>query len=302
MDNAYIWSAPLKPIRSRVPYWLHLIFDSPVHTFATIGSNWIASPANNRSGYWYCAGDFCATNQATVNGQEVASVDVDYARCLVKPDIDYTDTRHPAEVIGGAYGIDFVCHNIVNRILYAADPKITLVSTNIPLTGYKFIVNGPLGIYGRNDREWGQAILLCAINQNAPLPSLSDVMDEIQNIHKRALGEEMAMDVTEALADVDARYRSYSREFSSQYDDGKLNFLQFNIQNQILARETIASTESIIGPKNTRAIYGEYSTDLTSNNLGLDAFTQSKIGEIETDPSEVVQIPKKQKKLNSKEE
>jgi hypothetical protein len=286
--NAHVWSTPVKPLRKfSVPFnvqmriveivpWLEKLFKLPVHTFVTLNDDWYEIPAKNtKEGYWYCAGDFCPTDNKTVSGFEIDDLDTDFACCLVKPDIKLDDPEHEHEVIGGSYLVDFVCHNIANRILYASKENITLLDTSVPLTGYKAIVNSPLGVYGRNKREWSLIIDKCSrlpIAPNDPKtppkkPQRTKA-EELNLIHLRASRGNVvkSQNITDTLYKVDQIYSDNSEAIYNNFDAGDMGIEQLNEKMEKLLKQTIVSTERIVGKSVAKEIYGDYVLEKTSSS------------------------------------
>ncbi|WP_412500706.1 hypothetical protein [Vibrio cyclitrophicus] len=277
---------PVKPLRRlAVPFhiqrkivelvpWTEKLFNLPVHSFVTLDKDWEdTSESNSQSGYWYCAGDYCSTDEETVFGFEVDDADIGFATCLAKPGVKLDNPRHDLDVIGGSYLIDFVCHNIANRVLFSSKENITLVDTTIPITGYKSIVNSPLGIYGRNRREWSLIIDKCTnlkLKSNDPdNPEGSDdpknkpqrtKAEEIELIHLRASGGniEKARNITDALRDIDQKYANESEKIYQDFDNQIIGVEQLNTRMENLLASTISDTERTVSRKVAKAIYGDY--------------------------------------------
>ena len=302
----FVWSIPLKNLRQftiSIPLnilgtkkleitlqtWPYLsrIFRLPVHTFSTMGKPWITQPATESSGYWYCAGDFCQTNQQPIKDKDFHNINLSFAECLVKPGVELSHPKHDLKVAGGSYFIDFVCHNIVNRIMFALSPRKTLADTGLPLTGYKAIVNSPLGVYGRNRAEWIYRIKSCVFahtnsRKPNPLPELGSDIDgmddieltdaiadllptaasEIAKIHTIATGSEIeGQQVTEKLQNIDNQYSQFSIQLFNDWNDGSIDTEMLNDLMEKLLRNTIYKTEALVGRPITQAIYGLYEED-----------------------------------------
>src|ERR1700733_2279711 len=95
---------------------------SPVdHTWVTTYDNGVTVYANDTQvaaageDYWYCWGSFHPT------GTPLGSQQGDYiiARCLVKSNADSTTDKAARGTIF-VYGIDGVCHQLANQVLFAS--------------------------------------------------------------------------------------------------------------------------------------------------------------------------------------
>ncbi len=290
-QQIHVWSVPIKAMRRiAIPIsmqlaiaekldfipWIDKLFKLPSHTFVTISNDWLNPPSpGGKWGYWYCAGDFYPTDGELGLGEEITNCNVDFACCLVKPNIKLEDEAHSKKVIGGSYLVDFVCHNITNRVLYASPGMPTLADTKIPVTGYKAVVNSPLGIYGRQEREWHLIIDKCT---RASLPPddprfnippddiafpygpMRNKDDEITRIHLKAVNGDVAKaeSITEKLYKIDKLYGQRSSEIYVLFENSHLSFEQFNTNMEILLHNTILHTESIVGEEITSKIYGDY--------------------------------------------
>ena len=76
-----------------------------VHTFVVEESKIPLNPSK-LNGYWYCAGDFCDIDEAGVN-QSLTYANINYAKCLVAPDIK--DNHHDRE------------ERVISCLLYTSD-------------------------------------------------------------------------------------------------------------------------------------------------------------------------------------
>ncbi|EGQ7919927.1 hypothetical protein ACWO25_004689 [Vibrio parahaemolyticus] len=208
----------------------------------------------------------------------------------MKPGVKLDEPNHELDVIGGSYLIDFVCHNIANRVLFSSKENITLVDTSIPITGYKSIVNSPLGVYGRNKREWALIIDKCSNLKFKPDdpksddpesddpesddPNSPDIKpqrtkdEEIELIHLRASRGDVvkAKNITDALYDIDQKYAYESEKIYRDFDDQVINLEQLNTRMENLLANTISETENSVGRTVAKAIYGDYFMDEGSSN------------------------------------
>lgn len=280
----YVWSTPLKPIRKfAVPFniqrrivevipWTERLFKLPVHTFTTIDEEWHDPPVKNvKEGYWYCAGDFCSTSERTVVGVGLEDTNLEFAKCLVKPDIKKGELTHNMEVIGGAYIVDYVCHNITNRVLFSSKKLITLANARIPLTGYKAVVMSPLGLYGRQTREWSLVIDKCRnifINEIDIDHGPRSKDAEIDIIHRNAANgnHEVGENITNALLEVDAEFTESSFDVYNSFDSKRIGVEDLNNKMGHLLRMVITNTERVVGPNISKRIYGDYTLDEESSD------------------------------------
>lgn len=305
LEAAYAWSIVLRPIRNSLPNvvlsWFRGKYSLPVHTFVTVGDSWHAPPQSDSAHtfYWYCAGDFCPTDQQGINRSFLGDIDPYHTSCFVKPNIMQSDPRHELEVIGGKYGVDFVCHNITNRILHSAPTPMTLADTNLPLTGYKLIINSPLGVYGRNKREWmltignckgpivspgssggsaasGLELLEQYATSTPPVPKLMTAGEETVKIHKRAVKGNLreTIQVTKSLKELDTSYRDLSSFVFDQFLMKKINAVTFDREMSELAEMVMFDTQRIVGKDLAMAILGKYDLSDEKKKVKIEGATR----------------------------
>lgn len=107
--------------------------------------------------YWFCKGDFHQLGVSTKypNGQILSGPFLPGSRCLVKCD----DPKAGGTVF--TYGLDGVCHQISNQVLFPAGETVKAAS------GYK-LSSAIYGTYGRKNYEWQVARMLCQVSQVSP--------------------------------------------------------------------------------------------------------------------------------------
>lgn len=280
----FAWSVPLKVfhevIDGDIVDWSKQLYTVPVHTFVTVGDDWLEEPGviPDKTGYWYCAGDFCPSDHKLVVNNYIGEVERDFVYCLVQPDIHRRDEEHGIKVIGGTYAVDYVCHNITNRVIYSYLPEMTLLNRGLPITGYKAVINSYLGVYGRIKREWLSTINACRSRCSpqlgeSPNDSIPPVEqdDEISKIHLHAAdGDiELGTDLDEKLKAIDLHYRVSTEYVYLRYKRGLISKTAFNKHLLNLHIQVIRQTEMKVGVEMTRKIYGEYNLPPITPDLGF---------------------------------
>jgi len=128
-------------------------YDSRINKLATI-----ADVINAGEQYWYCWGSYHPHGRIS-NPIVICSHATPKAACLVNPNnAKSRGTVH-------WYGIDGVCHQVANQILYV----ISSPSGGKPLTvsaarGYK-LSSSLYGSYGRREAEWNEVRMRCGVAQ-----------------------------------------------------------------------------------------------------------------------------------------
>lgn len=272
-------SAMIAPARRLVFYrfrtWIDQIVRIAVHTFVVDESKVPLNP-EKVEGYWYCAGGFCDIDESGVS-QHIGSCDIEFAECLVAPNIKDDDPERPEKVIAGEYGIHYVCHNITNRVLYATDDRDTLIDIDIPVTGYEVVVKSALGIYGQNKVEWSRRRQGCidGCYQSDPPPSLALAPErtrdeEMHRIHLRAANGDIAkaQRLTVALKDIDNAYLLETDSLVKDFDRQVIDREVFHTSMVATTRRMFDRTIREVGLENTKKIYPHCELETTEPTSG----------------------------------
>ena len=277
-----VCSVMVAPARRLVLYklrtWLDQIVNIAAHTFVVDESKVPLNP-ENPDGYWYCAGDFCNIDEAGVY-QYLIHANIDYAKCLVAPNITDDHPNREKMVISGQYGIHYVCHNITNRVLYSTEDRNTLIDLDIKATGYEVVVKSSLGIYGQNKVEWERRKKTCSGKANADIdrhvgtPKVKTKEntrgDEIYKIHLKASDGDAnkAERLTYALLDIDHKFYYQTLVAINEFDKKNIDTDEFN-SNMIKACATLFSdTIREVGLDVTTRIFPGCTVELEiENNL-----------------------------------
>lgn len=120
-------------------------YDIYAHQYSNI--NQVVN-ANER--YWFSKGDFWSASR--IQKPLVQGLSSGAEACLVGPnDKTQAGTIH-------TYGVDGVCHQVANQVLYAAVGSLTVHKAR----GYT-LSSALYGTYGRNELEWDQARSRCGV-------------------------------------------------------------------------------------------------------------------------------------------
>lgn len=274
-------SAMVKPARLLTFYklrtWIDQVVKVVVHTFVVDASKLPLSEETPR-GYWYCAGDFCDIDEGGVR-QHLTRANLDYARCLVAPDIKDDHPERSQLVIAGDYGVHYVCHNITNRVLYATNLPETLIDLDIATTGYELVVKSTLGVYGQNKVEWEQRKSGCqAVVSHVP-PSQPQLAlssgerpirtreAEIHKIHLRAAGgkSKVAKDLTYALEKIDNEFLSVSESLVQEFDSQKIDYDRFATSMLNACIQLFTQSIRTVGLEMTTKIYPGCNLDVVES-------------------------------------
>lgn len=117
----------------------------------------IGEVVNANERYWFSKGDFWIASriqQPLVQGPSSGA-----EACLVGPN----DKNQSGTI--RTYGVDGVCHQAANQVLYVTDGPLTVRKAR----GYT-LSSAIYGTYGRNEYEWDQVRSRCGVKVASPWP------------------------------------------------------------------------------------------------------------------------------------
>lgn len=286
-NELVVCSAYIKAVRVRFPSifrsWITDLFPAiPVHTFI-VDSKYSKYPADRAKNYWYCAGDHLKANSPGVT-QALVTANLDLVKCLVAPDIKDDDIMRPEKVIGGEYGLNYVCHNIANRVLFACNFRgyantITLADLDIPIHGYSFVVKSALGVYGQDLSEWSNRVKACNCTGRIfkdPSDFSQSRKNEIDKIHvAAALNMDEYRLFNNDLAQVDNEYLKYTKSIYEDFQSKKTSIERYNGSMVHLARRLYEDTAKKVGSDAAERIFPGFSL-FPSGNDGSGNMPQSR--------------------------
>ena len=162
MSELYAWANPLKGVS---------MFDHTWVTDYTPNESTIPSGKN----YWYCWGIFHASAGHGKIGE--ANADATIAKSLVEPNVAPPQfpgqSGEPQDGSITFYGVDGVCHNVANQILYSTGNATTEPIRVEKANGYHlstfFYTN-----YGLNMSGWSSLVAQYAPNVKSPNDDFSE--------------------------------------------------------------------------------------------------------------------------------
>jgi hypothetical protein len=237
------------------------VSDSPVdHTWVTTYDNrqniypTIQKVVGAGQNYWYCWGSFHPQGGTPINptgylGEQ--NGDLGVATCLVKPNAD-SQVDPAARGTIFTYGLDGVCHQLANQVLYS-----TGIGGLAPLTVHNargYIASTFIyGTYGLQQAAWANKIVSCG----APAPRLAVVggtampglPDDFEARARAVLGSEDPKLLSDLLA-----LRADVHQFAMQRWPGFAppDAATLNARNQHL----IDQAATLLGPERFTAIFG----------------------------------------------
>jgi len=239
----YAWAHPLSAWRSADHTWV-TTFPAPA-----------ACPPPKD--YWYCWGICYSTGSGTGarllrSGPGVLGV----ASCICAPN------DHKAH--GGItfYGIEGVCHQLANRVLYASTPKQTVAGAH--LYGLSVFVFGP---YGTTTADWARRRQRCGAGPQGTaggggggtMAAVDDEADD-QQAFFQMLREQMGSEATpETLAQVEQIRASLLAEKARLDEDvqaGRLSGEEFARRVNDLVSSYLPRLAEVIGLEGMREVIG----------------------------------------------
>ena len=188
MPDLYAWATPAFMPGSPVDHTWVTSYDNQAQNLPNIQAVTAA-----HVDYWYCWGSFHAQGGVPGNatgslGHQSANLGV--ARCLVQPNAD-SGTVPAARGTIFVYGVDGVCHQLANQVLFATG------GTTAPLTvrgarGY-FASCFLYGTYGLQHTAWAHKIQNCHTQAPAAIGGLvrmAGLPDDFEDHARNVLGDE----------------------------------------------------------------------------------------------------------------
>ncbi|MGV2104980.1 hypothetical protein ACQZ4X_02800 [Agrobacterium vitis] len=166
-------------------------YDNRVTPYATIDAVTQAGQT-----YWYCWGDFHPTGSTDdyPNGllaQHDGNTAV--ASCLVEPNVEGSLSNSPPNGTILVYGVNGVCHQIANQVLYATKTATTAPLTVKGAAGYS-LSTFLYGTYGTRKAAWAKKIATCTAGETSGAireeDAMSDLPDDFLDHARQTLGDQ----------------------------------------------------------------------------------------------------------------
>jgi len=169
MTTLYAWATPAFSSDSPVDHTFVTDYDNRIDPYKSI-----KAVEKAQANYWYCWGDFHCQGESSEQPQGYlgsASGDFALAQCLCLPNKESDSipphTRPNACGTIYYYGLDGVCHQLANQVLWATGGTGTTPLTVALARGYRassFIY----GAYGILHHDWSANISRCAAPPSSP--------------------------------------------------------------------------------------------------------------------------------------
>lgn len=153
MTTLFAWTTPAYWTSSPVDHTWVTTYDNMAHPYATIGDVTAAG-----AHFWYCWGSFHQHGQPDRCLIEQGGSEA-LATCLVEPDQSCQASARARGTIF-TYGVDGVCHQLSNQILYATGRPGAAPATVRGARGYA-ISSFLYGTYGLQHSAWLSRVQAC---------------------------------------------------------------------------------------------------------------------------------------------
>lgn len=144
----YAWATPAFVNGSPVDHTWVTTFDNNQQNYVDENAVIVAG-----EDYWFCWGSYHPTGTGLGNQPG----NLPFATCLVVPNVD-SNTSHAARGTIFTYGVDGVCHQLANQVLYATGPTPMTVRNARGYMASTFIY----GTYGLQNSAWASKVQSCS--------------------------------------------------------------------------------------------------------------------------------------------
>lgn len=234
----YAWRTPAYWSSSPVDHTWVTTYDNQTDAYPNIGA--VTGAGED---YFYCWGSFHVTG----NPRKVvrsAEGDRAMAECLVKPNVPSDDDRSARGTIY-TYGVDGVCHQLANQVLFA-----TGATGNRPITvrgvrGYR-ISTFLYGTYGTEGSDWRAKKEACGAGAGIEKQGIP-LVDEFEEGAAEVLADE-----PEKLAQLMALREGAQQELAvMKAAPGALDAQAINRRNQ----QMLDAAAELLGPEKYRELF-----------------------------------------------
>lgn len=250
MSMFYAWVVPAYSSGSPVDHTWVTTYDNRKHPYPNIAAVQKAGEAN-----WYCWGSFHPKGGASghpdgfIGGRNGNRAIAD---CLVLPNAS-SNTHAAARGTIFTYGLDGVCHQLANQVLYATKANGSPPMTVKAARGYS-VSTFLYGTYGLQQAAWQSKLQTCAgVTPRTMMPTgaedrVEHLPDDFEDHARQVLSDQPEL-LNKLLA-----LRAEVSSFAAQKVPGFFppNAALLNARNQHLLNQAAA----LLGPDKFRDIFG----------------------------------------------
>lgn len=249
MTTFYAWVVPAYVSGSPVDHTWVTRYDNRTNTYPDIAAVIKAGQSN-----WYCWGSFHPKGGAPTHpdgfiGSQAGNGNL--ASCLVEPNLPSSGNR-PAQGTIYTYGVDGVCHQLANQVLYATGGPGVAPLTVKAARGYA-LSSFIYGTYGLQQADWQQKIAACTgvkplVSIAGGAGAMADLPDDFEQLAREALGDKP--EVLGKLMNLRGQVQTFSMQATPGFLPPQPDYL--NARNQHLIDQAAA----LLGPDDFRKIFG----------------------------------------------
>lgn len=234
--------------------WVHpLSFDSNLdHTWVT---NYEPPPFYDTPGdlpagalYWYCWGIYHPAGEGGTGPNEPGGIgeapgDLAFSSCICSPNDSHA---HGSIFI---YGIDGVCHQLANQVLYSTAGPLTVKNAR----GY-WLSSWLYGTYGSNTTDWANLVQSCVGTATHPPGPTADMPDEFDQQITAALGADFDAAKRAQLRDLRGGFESETQALKSRISELVADDLSRQLND--LVNSYLVRAAEILGPDDYEKLFG----------------------------------------------
>lgn len=239
--------------------WVHPLAIDPKldHTWVT---NYAPPPVFDTPGdlpagalYWYCWGSYHPAGQGGTGPNQPGGIgeapgDLALSSCICTPN---DATAHGSIFV---YGIDGVCHQLANQVLYSTGPG----SGSGPLTvknarGYG-ISSWLYGTYGSNTSDWAKLLQSCVGTAAQPPGPTGDMSDDLDQQITATLGEDFDGAKRARLRELRAGFESETQALKTRVAELAADDLSGRLNH--LVNSYLMRAAEILGPDDYEKLFG----------------------------------------------
>ena len=234
--------------------WVHPLAIDPSldHTWVTnyAPPPFYDNPSDLPAGalYWYCWGEYHPAGEGGTGPNQPGGIgdadgDVTISSCICAPN----DTNAHGSIF--VYGIDGVCHQLANQVLFSTTGPLTVKNAR----GYS-ISSYFYGTYGANTSAWIALVQSC-MGAAASLPGGEGVMpDDFDDHITEVLGADFDDVKRASLRELRENFRTEAQALKSQLPD--MTVPDLSAQLNRLVNEHLAQAVEILGQDDYEKLFG----------------------------------------------
>lgn len=249
MTIFYAWVVPAYISGSPVDHTWVTSYDNRVNPYPDIAAVKKAGQSN-----WYCWGSFHPKGGAPTHpdgfiGSQAGNGSL--ASCLVEANLP-SNGNPPAQGTIFTYGVDGVCHQLANQVLYATGKPGVAPLTVKAARGYA-LSSFIYGTYGLQQAAWQQKIAACTgvkqlMSVARGAESMADLPDDFEQQAREALADKP--EVLGKLLNLRGQVQAFSMQRMPGFLPPEPDYL--NARNQHLIDQAAA----LLGPDDFRKLFG----------------------------------------------